>query len=262
MLLEFAFEREAVLEGDFGAGLDAALDAADGERGPARRGEAPGVGHGLLPERGGRVGLEDVVDEAEFRAALEVEELARGHQLNRARLADGAREALRPARAGQHAQTHLGQPHLARAPARDAEVGGERDLQPAADAVAVDGRDDELRRLLQARQRLVGVEAEVVFEGRRHLRQHRDVGARAEELLARAGDDDDVDGLVHPRAQDGRVELLHHLVRVGVRGRVVEREDGQPFGRLVADERARVGAWRSRRGLSFRFCHKSSDSVW
>src|SRR3712207_4135338 len=64
LLLEFALQGEAVLEGDFCAGLDAALDAADGEGGAAGRGEAARVGHGLLSERVGRVGLEDVVDEA------------------------------------------------------------------------------------------------------------------------------------------------------------------------------------------------------
>src|SRR3712207_8652252 len=37
--------------------------------------------------------------------------------------------------------------------------------------------------------------------------------------------------LVHARAQDGAVELLHHLVRGGVGRRVVEREDGHAFGR-------------------------------
>jgi hypothetical protein len=37
----------------------------------------------------------------------------------------------------------------------------------------------------------------------RGLRQHLDVRARAEELLARARDDDDVHRVVHARAQDG-----------------------------------------------------------
>src|SRR2546423_3316182 len=39
LLLEFPFERERGLEGDFRAGLDAALDETDGERRPFRRGE-------------------------------------------------------------------------------------------------------------------------------------------------------------------------------------------------------------------------------
>src|ERR671930_79894 len=66
--------------------------------------------------------------------------------------------------------------------ARDAYVRGQGNLEAAADAVPVDGGDDELRRLLQPGEGLVGVEAEEVFEGRRDLRKHPDVRARAEEL--------------------------------------------------------------------------------
>src|SRR5215204_5077848 len=71
LLLEFAFECEAVLEGDFGAGLDAALDAADGERGLVGGGELSCVGEHLFHERLARVGDEEAVDEAELARHLE-----------------------------------------------------------------------------------------------------------------------------------------------------------------------------------------------
>ena len=67
---------------------------------------------------------------------------------------------------------------------RDAQVAGHRHLEPAADAVAVDGRDHQLRRLLEPIERLVRVQAEVVLERRLRRRQHLDVGAGAEELVA------------------------------------------------------------------------------
>ena len=86
------------------------------------------------------------------------------HQLHRARLADEAREPLRAARAGQHAERDLGQADLAGVLLRDAQVGRHRDFEAAADGVAVERGDHELRRLLEAVQRLVRVQAEVVLE--------------------------------------------------------------------------------------------------
>ena len=64
-------------------------------------------------------------------------------------------------------------------------------------------RVDVLGRMLQAQQRLVRVQAERVLEGRRDRAEHRDVGARAKELLTFTSQDDDLDVLVHARAQDG-----------------------------------------------------------
>src|SRR5688500_6165563 len=68
LLLEFALQREAVLEGDFRARLDAALDAADGERGLVGRGELPRVGERLLAEGVRRLRLEDAADYPQLRA--------------------------------------------------------------------------------------------------------------------------------------------------------------------------------------------------
>src|SRR6185436_16611353 len=92
-------------------------------------------------------------------------------------------EALGAAGAGQDAEADLGEADLPRASAGDAEITGQRDLEAAADGVAVERRDAELRRVLQAAQSLVGVEAEVVFEARVGFAQRIDVGAGAEELL-------------------------------------------------------------------------------
>ena len=126
------------------------------------------------------------------------------HQLHRARLADEAREPLRAARAGQHAERDLGQADLAAVLPRDAEVRGHRHLEAAADGVAVQRGDHELRRLLEAVERLVGVQAEVVLELGIGVLEHADRRAGAEELLARAGEHDDVDGRVHARVEDRR----------------------------------------------------------
>jgi len=65
--------------------------------------------------------------------------------------ADQARQALRAAGAGQEAELHLGQAELRLARGRGhAVVAGQRDLQAAAEAAAVDGGDHRLREGLQA----------------------------------------------------------------------------------------------------------------
>jgi hypothetical protein len=167
--------------------------------------------------------------------AVVVEALAGGHELDRGGARQQARHALGAAGAGQHAQGDLGQAALARAPARDAQVRGQRDLQTTAHAVATQRADEQLGRVLHAQQRLVGVQAEVVLELRLGALEHRDVGAGAEELLALAGDDHDFDLLVEARAQDRLVQVAHHLQRVAVGRRAGEREQGDAAARLVAD---------------------------
>jgi hypothetical protein len=147
---------------------------------------------------------------------------------------------------GRHAERDFGQAGLAGALARDADVGRHRDLEAAADAVAVDRGDDQLRRLLEARQRLVGVQAEVVLEVRIDGLEHVDVRAGAEELLARARDQDDEDLRVEARLEDALVEVPHHLVRVGVRRRIVEREDGDAALLAKLDQLGRRGRRRHR----------------
>ena len=143
-------------------------------------------------------------------------------------LAHQARQALRSAGAGQHAEIHFGQSDLARILARDADVGRHRDLQSAAHAVPVQRGDHQLGRVLQAQQRLVRVQAEVVLEGRIDAGQHLDVRAGGEELVARARQHDHVDVVVHARRQDRIVQLPVHLVGVGVGGRIEHLDDATP----------------------------------
>src|SRR5438034_5720276 len=106
LLLQLALEGERALEGDLPAGLDGAFDAADRLRRLVRRAEAARVLHHSLPPPFGRP---DVVDDAEALRLLEVEQAAVDHQLDRLRLADDAREPLRAARAGKHAERDLGE---------------------------------------------------------------------------------------------------------------------------------------------------------
>src|SRR5579864_827951 len=85
LLLEFALDGEAALEGYFRTRLHGALDASDRLRGLVRRAELLGVGVHLLEEI---VAGEDLVDDAEPLGLFEGEQTARGHQLDRLALAD------------------------------------------------------------------------------------------------------------------------------------------------------------------------------
>src|SRR5262249_7190217 len=156
LLLQLALDRQRLLEGDLAAALHRALDAAHRLRGAVGRAELLRVLLDLLQELVVRGRLPDLVDDPQLLRALEVEGLTRGHQLDRGRLVDEPREALRAAGAREHAERHLGQPDLARAAPRDAEVGGHRDLEPAPHRVAIERRDHQLGRVLEAVERLVG----------------------------------------------------------------------------------------------------------
>ena len=158
-------------------------------------------------------------------------------ELDRTRLPDEAGQPLRAARPRKHPQAHLGQPHLERAGPGDPQIARQRDLEPSPDAVAVDGGDHELGRVFEAKERLVGVKAEVILEGLVSLLEHVDVRARAEVLVPVAGEHDDVDVVVEAGLQDVRVELLEHLVRVGVHGGVGQREERDSLLRGVAHQR-------------------------
>ena len=131
-----------------------------------------------------------------------------------------------PPRARQDPQRDFGQPRLARTASRDAQIGRQSDLQPAPDAVAAQGRDHQLGRVLEAQKCLVGVQAEGVLEGRRDVVEHPDVRAGAEELLALPTKDHHLHGIVEARLQDGFVQVTHHLVGVAVGGRVRQGQEG------------------------------------
>src|SRR5947209_18670030 len=80
------------------------------------------------------------------------------------------------------------------------------------------------------------MEAEVILELRRDLRQHLDVGAGGEELVARAAQHDDVDVVVHASAEDALIQLAVHFVGISVRGGIVQLEDRDPFFDSVIDQ--------------------------
>ena len=104
-------------------------------------------------------------------------------------------------------------------------------------------------RVLEAEQRLVGVQAEEVLEAGRDGVQHPDVGAGREEPVALAAQDDDVHVVVEAGLQDGLVELPHHRVGVGVRRRVVHLDDRDAVGGAVVNDLLVVVGARPDAGL-------------
>ena len=110
------------------------------------------------------------VDDAEAFRLLGRHVAARHDHLERGLRADQPRQPLGPAAPRQDADQHFGQPDLG-ARHGDAIVGGERNLEPAAQGIAVDCRDDRL---------LAGVEGVVRAlsqDRRRPVAEGADVGA-------------------------------------------------------------------------------------
>src|SRR6185437_16608300 len=83
--------------------------------------------------------------------------------------------------------------------------------------------------------------------------EHRDVGAGAEELLPRPTEHDHLDAWIHSGRQDRRVNLLHHLVRVGIGWRI--RELDRAHG--VADANRNLRRLRSCRRFAAVPAHSS-----
>ena len=73
------------------------------------------------------------------------------------------------------------------------------------------------------------MKTKVVFEFRCHVRKHLNVRARAKEFFAAAGNHDHLHAFIHAGRKNPRVELLHHLVGVSVRRRIVQRYNRDPF---------------------------------
>jgi hypothetical protein len=55
-------------------------------------------------------------------------------------------------------------------------------------------------------------------------------------LLPRAAEDDHVHGVIHARLEDARIQLLVHLVGVGVRRGIVQLEDRHSVFDAIIDE--------------------------
>src|SRR5712692_8286532 len=88
--------------------------------------------------------------------------------------------------------------------------------------MAIESRNDQFRRLLQPQERLIGVQAEVILELGARRPKHVDIRTGAEKFLARAAQNDHMSAVIHPHAEDRRVELLHHFVRIGIGRRIVQ----------------------------------------
>src|SRR5206468_3828979 len=122
-------------------------------------------------------------------------------------------------------EVNLGEADLAGVLLGEPDIARHGDLEPTAHGVPVQCGDRELRRLLQAVEGLVGMQAEEEFEARGHAVQHADVRAGGEELVAVTAQHHHVDVVVKARPQDRLVELTHHLVGVRIGGRVVQLDD-------------------------------------
>ena len=124
--------------------------------------------------------------------------------LHRLRFADDAGQALRAARAGDHAELDLGLAELGGVGGED-EIAHHRELASAAERESGDGGDDRLARLRDVLPAGDEVAEESLGEG---LVLHLlDVGAGGERLLG-AGQHDRADGGVGLEGFERRVEVL------------------------------------------------------
>ena len=165
-----------------------------------------------------QLALDDAVDQADVarppwrRSACRVV-----HHLQRLLDAGDARQALRPARAGQQAELDLGNAQL-RVGHGDPIMAAERDLEPAAERGAVDRRDHRLGAILDR------VDHARQPRHHRRLAEFGDVGA-GEEGLPFAADDDRLDRVVAFRLLDRRDQALPHRRAERVHRRVVRGDD-------------------------------------
>src|SRR5207244_856173 len=93
--------------------------------------------------------FKDLADQSELQSFFKSNHPARGCKLHRARLADKTGQALRPAHSGNHTEIHLRQSGTACVFLRNAQIAGHGNLQTAADTMAVDRRDDQLRSVFE-----------------------------------------------------------------------------------------------------------------
>src|SRR4030095_8379029 len=172
-------------------------------------GQRPGVVEGLAllgepvrePEtvalRGWDLGAEDQVLEGEPTA-------------DQARVALGAAEARRDAQVG------FGLTHP-RGLLEDADVATHRDLAAAPESVAVDRGHHRLREALDPAHHAVAEANERAPV--RALESGAEIGPRAEDLVARSGDDHAADRVVVLEIGEGRVQLTHQGLADRVGGR-------------------------------------------
>src|SRR5262245_10185210 len=197
------------------------VDRLDDEPGRDRRalGDEAGKRRGLV----GRLAFfRTLVCSCGRYALLRGDLRAEDQELERLRAADQPWHPLRAAEAGRDPEVRLGLPHP-RALFEEPEVAGHRDLAAAAERVAVDRGDDGLGEPLDLPHHAVteadeGVDV-VAGEGR------AEVGAGAEDAVARPGDDDRVHRVVALHRVERGVEVAHELDADRVGRRTVERDD-------------------------------------
>ena len=196
---------------------------------------------------------DDARDEPGALRLVRVEEAAGEDHVHRLRLADRAREPLRPARARDDPEPRL---RLAepRRLGRDDQVAAHRELVPAAETKAGDGTDERRPEPADRIPALHPPRIEHVHCGR--VRQLADVRAGRERPLV-AGEDDAANRLVAVQLLEPCDELLHERLRERVqllgpvqpddRDRVVLLDDDECVlgAHLSFDTNFRTAAWGS-----------------
>ena len=215
-----------------------------------------GAGIGLHPGLGGvhrLARLGQLVDHLHAQRLGRPPALALQHVHEGPLDADEARQALRAAAAGEQADEDLGQPDRhARIAAEHAMMAGERQLQPAAHAGALDCRRDGLAARLQPAEQIV--EHEHLAEQRAEpgaarigLPQHRvqifKVHARHEPARLARCDDGALDRLFRGKPRDGGLQIRDELGRDDVHRLAghVDGEEGDAVRVDVEGERRRHG---------------------
>ena len=143
-------------------------------------------------------------------------------------MADEARQPLRAAAAGDQAELDLGLPELG-VLRRDPDVAGHRQLEPAAQAVAVDRGDDRCAAGVHPRGQLLDPARRTglgrLLDRFAHRRELGDVGAGDERLLALAADHDRARLVRAVELVVGLLQLLEQSRRERVHGWMVEGDD-------------------------------------
>ena len=195
---------------------------------------------------------DDLVDEADAVGFLGPDHAAGEDQLERAALADDARQSLGAAAARHQAELDLGQAELCML-GGNADGAGQRRLAPAAERKAIDCRDHRLAEIFEQVVGLLDEAARPLRFDRAGMREFADVGAGRERLVAGSGEDD----AAHRRVVPGVFQRQPQLGQSGIVERVedrrtVERDVGDRALFLVQHvleiERGRRGCFSRRRG--------------
>ena len=146
-------------------------------------------------------GGHDAIHQPDAKRFLRVDHFAGEQQLQRAALADEARQPLRAAVAWHESELHLGLTEL-RGLRRDANVARHRELAAAAEREAIHGGDHRLGRRLEATKHVLAALRERLRRDRAVLLELGDVGA-GDEGAAGAGEDDAANARVAAQRVDG-----------------------------------------------------------